>query len=75
MNVSPKPLNEADAGDFLPRSLPGQAADERSGSGVYCHDRIDDDRHLERRRSLPWCGSGMTSGIAPQIDDEITEPV
>ena len=43
-----------------------------SGDG---DDRVDNDRNVERGRSLSRSGSGVPPGVAPQLHDEIAEAV
>src|SRR5579859_3464682 len=52
-------------------SDPGQA---RTWS-VDGNDRVDDDRDVQRRGSLPWGGAGVPACLAPQPDDHVAEPV
>src|SRR5215213_10353869 len=43
-----------------------------SADGGY---RIDDYRNVQRRRTLPRRRSRMPAGVAPHVDDQVTEAV
>jgi hypothetical protein len=36
---------------------------------------VDDDRDVEGGRPLPRSGSDMSSGITPELDDQVAEPI